>query len=67
MRIVLDAMGSDTHPQPELEAALTACRAVGDPVILRRPRGPAPARLLERMGADSGPGRGSWTRPKCSK
>ena len=34
MKIVLDAMGSDTHPQPELEAAVQAARLFGDEIIL---------------------------------
>jgi len=34
MRIVLDAMGSDTHPDPEVEAAVQAADLWGDPVFL---------------------------------
>lgn len=34
MRIVLDAMGSDAHPQPEVEAAVLATRRFGIEVIL---------------------------------
>ncbi len=34
MRIVLDAMGSDTHPDPEIQAALDAARLYGDEIIL---------------------------------
>jgi glycerol-3-phosphate acyltransferase PlsX len=37
MRIVLDAMGSDTHPEPELSAAIQAAREFGDPVLLTGP------------------------------
>lgn len=37
MRIVLDAMGSDTHPDPEVAAALEAQRLWGDRVILCGP------------------------------
>jgi glycerol-3-phosphate acyltransferase PlsX len=37
MRIVLDAMGSDTHPDPEIEAAVQAARQWGDPVLLAGP------------------------------
>jgi glycerol-3-phosphate acyltransferase PlsX len=37
MRIVLDAMGSDTHPAPELEAAVQAYREWGDPILLVGP------------------------------
>jgi glycerol-3-phosphate acyltransferase PlsX len=34
MRIVLDAMGSDTYPEPEVQAAVDAARQFGDEVIL---------------------------------
>ncbi|MBN1264423.1 MAG: phosphate acyltransferase PlsX [Anaerolineales bacterium] len=34
MRIVLDAMGSDTCPIPEVEAAVLAAKKWGDPVLL---------------------------------
>ncbi len=34
MRIVLDAMGSDNHPEPELQAAVEAARLFGDEIIL---------------------------------
>ena len=37
MRIVLDAMGSDTHPGPELEAAVEAARRLGVEIILTGP------------------------------
>jgi glycerol-3-phosphate acyltransferase PlsX len=37
-RIVLDAMGSDQHPQPEVEAALTAVERWNDPLVLAGPR-----------------------------
>lgn len=37
MRIVLDAMGSDDCPSPELEASLEAVRLFGDDVILVGP------------------------------
>lgn len=37
MRIVLDAMGSDTHPDPEVAAALEAYDRWGDNVILTGP------------------------------
>ncbi|TAK13659.1 MAG: phosphate acyltransferase PlsX [Anaerolineae bacterium] len=33
-RIILDAMGSDTHPAPEVEAAIEAARLFGDEIIL---------------------------------
>ena len=38
MRIVLDAMGSDTHPEPELVAAAEAAGRWGDPVLLVGPQ-----------------------------
>src|SRR5512139_758353 len=34
MRIVLDAMGSDNHPDPEIQAALQAAQLFGDEIIL---------------------------------
>lgn len=34
MRIVLDAMGSDTYPTPEIGAAVEAARKFGDEIIL---------------------------------
>ena len=34
MRIVLDAMGSDTYPDPEIQAAVEAVRLFGDEIIL---------------------------------
>jgi glycerol-3-phosphate acyltransferase PlsX len=34
MRIVLDAMGSDTHPEPEIQAAIDAGKLFGDDIIL---------------------------------
>lgn len=37
MRIVLDAMGSDTHPAPEVQAALQAVERWGDPLYLVGP------------------------------
>ncbi len=46
MRIVLDAMGSDKHPQPEVEAAVEAVRHFGDGLILVGDR----PRLLELLG-----------------
>jgi phosphate acyltransferase len=42
MRIVLDAMGSDTHPEPEIQAAIEAAQKFGEEVILV-----GPADLLE--------------------
>jgi len=37
MRIVLDAMGSDTHPKPEIKAAVEAARLWGDKILLTGP------------------------------
>jgi phosphate acyltransferase len=37
MRIVLDAMGSDTHPAPEIQAAVGAAEKFGDEIILVGP------------------------------
>jgi phosphate acyltransferase len=37
MRIVLDSMGSDAHPQPEVEAALMAYKEFGETPILVGP------------------------------
>ena len=34
MRIVLDAMGSDSHPVPDVAGAVEAARAWGDEIIL---------------------------------
>lgn len=34
MTIILDAMGSDTYPDPELEGAVTAAREFGEEIIL---------------------------------
>jgi len=34
MRIVVDAMGSDRHPAPDVEGAVLAARATGDTMIL---------------------------------
>jgi glycerol-3-phosphate acyltransferase PlsX len=39
MRIVLDAMGSDDCPDPEIQAALGAAEQWGDPVLLTGPQG----------------------------
>lgn len=38
MRIVLDAMGTDAHPEPEIYAAVQAVRRWGDPILLVGPR-----------------------------
>lgn len=34
MRIVVDAMGSDAHPQPDVDGAVAAAREFGDDIIL---------------------------------
>ena len=34
MQVVVDAMGSDSHPEPEILGAIEATRDFGDPVIL---------------------------------
>lgn len=47
MRIVLDAMGSDNHPAPEVEAAIELAPSMGSNLILV---GDAP-RLKEMLGA----------------
>jgi glycerol-3-phosphate acyltransferase PlsX len=38
MRIVLDAMGSDTHPNPEVEAAVEAAGLWEDTIVLTGPK-----------------------------
>ena len=38
MRIVLDGMGSDTHPGPEVEAAIQAAEKYGDQILLTGPQ-----------------------------
>lgn len=45
MRIVLDAMGSDTCPDPELIAAVEATRLFGEEIILVGPRDDLQSRL----------------------
>lgn len=50
MRIVLDAMGSDDCPEPELEAATEAVRQFGDEIILVGPEHQLKPRL-EAMNA----------------
>jgi glycerol-3-phosphate acyltransferase PlsX len=53
MRIVLDAMGSDDHPEPEMQAALEAFRLWGEPVLLAGPESQL-QELLERLGGSRG-------------
>lgn len=50
MRIVLDAMGSDTHPDPEVTAALEAQRHWGDPVVLCGPEEMLKKKTIELGG-----------------
>lgn len=45
MRIVLDAMGSDTHPNPEVEAAIEAARLWEDAIVLTGPKDVLQAKL----------------------
>jgi len=54
MRIVLDAMGSDTCPEPEVQAALDAARHFGDEIILVGPEADLRARLAS-LGAGDAP------------
>jgi glycerol-3-phosphate acyltransferase PlsX len=53
MRIVLDAMGSDTCPEPEVLAAVEAARMFGDQILLVGPVAELKARL-QSIGAASG-------------
>jgi glycerol-3-phosphate acyltransferase PlsX len=50
MRIVLDAMGSDTHPEPEVQAAIEASRLFSDEVILVGPADQLRPRLKALAG-----------------
>jgi glycerol-3-phosphate acyltransferase PlsX len=34
MTLILDAMGSDTYPEPEIEGAINAARDFGEEIIL---------------------------------
>jgi glycerol-3-phosphate acyltransferase PlsX len=47
MRIVLDAMGSDTYPEPELAASVEAARLFGDEIILVGPVDRLEPRLMQ--------------------
>ena len=51
MRIVLDAMGSDTHPEPELQAAVEASNLFQEEIILVGPEELLRPRL-KVLGAD---------------
>lgn len=48
MRIVIDAMGTDEHPAPELEAVVRAAEEWQDPLILVGPRDLLESSLAER-------------------
>lgn len=52
MRIVLDAMGSDTCPEPEVAAAIEAARTFGDEIILVGPVDDLTTRLKAAGGVD---------------
>ena len=52
MRIVLDAMGSDTCPEPEVLAAVETARLFGDEIILVGPIADLKTRL-DKLGASS--------------
>lgn len=51
MRIVLDAMGSDTCPEPEVKAAIEAARQFGDEILLVGPQEELRQRLQPLDGA----------------
>ncbi len=51
MRIILDAMGSDTHPGPEVHAALEAYKLWGEPILLVGPKAELEA-LIADIGGD---------------
>src|SRR5688572_27634493 len=46
MRIVVDAMGSDAHPQPDVAGAVEAAREFGDEIIIVGDE----ARIREELG-----------------
>lgn len=50
MRIVLDAMGSDTCPEPEVQAAIDAARQYGDEILLVGPEADLRTRI-QNLGA----------------
>ena len=53
MRIVLDAMGSDTCPEPEVLAAIEAARQFGEEIILVGPESDLRARLESHAVGDA--------------
>jgi glycerol-3-phosphate acyltransferase PlsX len=48
VRIALDAMGTDTHPEPELQAAAAASQQWPDPLLLIGPEAALSAALAKR-------------------
>jgi len=52
MRIVLDAMGSDNRPVPDVAGGVTAAREWGDEIILVGPEEAVRAELARHDGAD---------------
>jgi len=54
MRIVLDAMGSDTYPEPEVQAAVEAGRLFGDEILLVGHQDKLAPRL-KTIGGDGAP------------
>lgn len=53
MRIVLDAMGSDTYPDPEIQAAIQASQTFGEEIILVGPADRLRTRISELGGASA--------------
>jgi len=53
MRIVLDAMGSDTCPEPEINAAIEAARQFGDEILLVGPEARLRPRLVDLGGSNT--------------
>ena len=60
MRIVLDAMGSDTYPDPEVEAAVEATKIFGDEIILVGNED----LLKTKLEIYGGGGKSSWCTPR---
>jgi glycerol-3-phosphate acyltransferase PlsX len=54
MRIVLDAMGSDHHPDPEVQAAVQASHLYGDDIILVGHEDELRPRIKSQAGENSG-------------
>ncbi len=53
MRIALDAMGSDNHPEPEVQGAVEAARLFGDEILLVGPQDRLTP-LLQSAGVENG-------------